>query len=128
MIFEENGMKENTFSIDELCSIINSCSVNGVECFKGLGLDITFRDTKVSKPNATYPAPIEEDFHGHERKPNKIYEVEDDLDDKYLQDIERDLKAMEAENVLLEDPFLAEQMELMDEQTDDFMDQLDRDE
>lgn len=109
--------KENSLSLEDICSIITTCAQNNVAKFSYLGLELDFKD----KNKQDIPNNIVNNFHGPERDQNKIgkvevTEIEDDLDDKYLEDLEKDLKGLHIQNAMLEDPELAEAFEFMDDE------------
>ena len=107
--------KENTLSVEDICSIIDACSSNGVSSFNYGGLEVSFKDRKEHVENIIIPS----NFHGPESIQNDITivdEIKEDLDPEYNKDLERDLKAIELENALLENPELAEAVELMSEE------------
>ena len=116
MKLEETSMeiKENALSVDSICSIIKLCSSSGVSEIEFGTLKVSFKDKKIHEPHV-----IPSTFHGHESNQNEINEDQDSEDAAAL---EADLKALEMQNLILEDPSLAEQIEAMDEdQIEEFM-------
>lgn len=113
---------EKALSTDDICSIINVCSGAGVSEFSLGDLKISFKDKKKTVEPHIMPSA----FQSQESNPKEITQVEEDLDPKFNVDRERDLKAIEAQNALLEDPFLAEQMELAGDRMEEFMDELEK--
>jgi hypothetical protein len=113
------NMEENTLSVDNICSIISLCSSSGVAELEFGALKVSFQDRR--KP--VDPIVIPSTFHGPESKPNDI--IEDEQDAEEAASLEADLKALEMQNLILEDPTLAEEIEAMDEdQIEDFIERL----
>lgn len=107
--------KENTLSVDNICSIINVCSQNGVAEIEYCGLKLSFKDTK----KTVEPIIVPNTFHGPESNQNNIVPVkviEEDQEPSFNEDLERDLKGLQAQNAILENPELAEELEFMDEE------------
>lgn len=115
MLERINMEKENTLSVDNICSIINACSQNGVTELEFGDLKVSFKDNK----KTVEPIVVPNTFHGPESNQQNIEPVtviEEDLDPEYNIDLERDLKGLEAQNAILENPELAEQLEFMDDE------------
>lgn len=108
--------KEITLSVDNICSIIKLCSTSGISNFRYGELSFDFKDK-----NQKEPMVIPSTFQGHESESN---EIEEDLADGYLPEVERDLKAIELQNLFLEDPYQAELIEAMGDRVDEFLEQL----
>lgn len=107
--------KENTLSVDNICSIINVCSQNGVAELKYCGLELSFKDKK----KTVEPIVVPNTFHGPESNQDDIQPVtviEEDQDPEFNNDLERDLKGLQAQNAILENPELAEELEFMDDE------------
>lgn len=107
--------KENTLSVDNICSIINVCSQNGVAELEFGDLKVSFKDKK----KHVEPIVVPNTFHGPESNQTDIQPVtviEEDQDPEFNTDLERDLKGLQAQNAILENPELAEQLEFMDEE------------
>lgn len=121
MIFDKDSMnKEKTLTVKEICSIIKECSSNDVSSLEFGSLKLTFKEKKEVE-EVTIP----DTFQSHESElTDSISEIDPELSELVRRETERDLKAIQAMNANLEDPFLAEQMALRDDQLDDLADNL----
>ena len=110
-------IKENALSVDSICSIIKLCSSSGVSELEYGPLKVSFKDKKIHETHV-----IPSTFHGHESNQK---EIENEVDSEDATAFEADLKALEMQNLILEDPLLAEELEAMDEdQIEEFMDRI----
>ena len=117
---EETSMetKKNALSVDDICSIIKLCSSSGVSEIEFGSLKVSFQDRK----KLVEPIVIPSTFHGHESNQTEITEEPTSEDAVAL---EADLKALEMQNLVLEDPSLAETLEAMDDdQIEEFMERI----
>lgn len=119
MKVEGNSMEteNNALSVDNICSIIKLCSSSGVSELEFRELKVSFKDKKILEPFV-----VPSTFHGPESNQTEINE---DQEFEEAAALEADLKALEMQNLFLEDPALAEVVESMDDdQIEEFMDRI----
>lgn len=115
-------IKENALSVDNICSIIDSCGENGVASFEFGDLKISFKDKErleYDGPRLSHQGPDSENYN------EILEELDEDTSPAAREDV-REAKALGLMNAHLEDPWEAENLLAYDEQVDEVIDELER--
>lgn len=111
-------MEQKILKSKEICDIIRQCSESGVSSLKFGDLEISFEDKKNISELAT--------FQGHETEINNIevepVKLENFIDESQVNEDARELRVMQINESLLEDPHLAETILSSEELLEDYID------